>query len=89
MTPSSRASVASRPRPTSKSTVPAVGESVAPVTSPPSEACPNCGSSHLIRDEIRGEIVCADCGLVVDQSALVSDRGQRGSKEDTVREARG
>ncbi len=56
---------------------------------PSSDICPNCGSSHLIRDEIRGEIVCADCGLVVDQSALVSDRGQRGSKEDTGREARG
>ncbi len=60
------------------------------VPSPPvAESCPNCGSTHLIRDEIRGEIVCADCGLVVDQSALVSDRGQRGSKEDTGREARG
>ena len=50
---------------------------------------PNCGSSHLTRDEMRGEIVCADCGLVVDASALVSDRGQRASKEDTGREARG
>ncbi len=58
-------------------------------SAPSSDSCPNCGSSHLIRDEIRGEIVCADCGLVVDQSALVSDRGQRGGKEDTGREARG
>ena len=62
---------------------------VAAQAPPVAEVCPNCGSSHLIRDEIRGEIVCADCGLVVDQSALVSDRGQRGSKEDTGREARG
>src|SRR5579863_3076075 len=64
---------------------------VAPETStgPDTTTCPNCGSTHLTRDEVRGEIVCADCGLVVDQSALVSDRGQRGSKEDTGREARG
>src|ERR1700686_3764531 len=60
------------------------------VPAPPrADICPECGSSHLTRDDIRGEIVCADCGLVVDASALVSDRGQRGSKEDTGREARG
>ncbi|MFI5415658.1 MAG: TFIIB-type zinc ribbon-containing protein, partial [Candidatus Lutacidiplasmatales archaeon] len=40
---------------------------------PPQDACPECGSSHLTRDDMRGEIVCADCGLVVDASALVSD----------------
>ncbi|MCI4368168.1 MAG: transcription initiation factor IIB 2, partial [Thermoplasmata archaeon] len=56
---------------------------------PPTDTCPECGSTHLTRDDQRGEIVCADCGLVVDASALVSDRGQRGSKEDTGREARG
>ncbi|HEV2166354.1 MAG TPA: TFIIB-type zinc ribbon-containing protein, partial [Thermoplasmata archaeon] len=63
----------------------------APADSPvvDSDVCPECGSTHLTRDDIRGEIVCADCGLVVDASALVSDRGQRGSKEDTGREARG
>ncbi len=69
--------------------VPTEVRAVAAQAPPVAEVCPNCGSSHLIRDEIRGEIVCADCGLVVDQSALVSDRGQRGSKEDTGREARG
>ncbi len=58
-------------------------------TSPAEDVCPECGSTHLTRDDMRGEIVCADCGLVVDASALVSDRGQRGSKEDTGREARG
>src|ERR1700739_420220 len=53
------------------------------------ETRPACCSTHLTRDTVRAEIVCADCGLVVDASALVSDRGQRGSKEDTGREARG
>ncbi|MGP8076100.1 MAG: transcription initiation factor IIB [Thermoplasmata archaeon] len=92
MKTSSPAPSGRRPRPTSVKVpnrpVSAEGGAV-PQGPPVAEICPNCGSSHLIRDEIRGEIVCADCGLVVDQSALVSDRGQRGSKEDTGREARG
>ncbi|MGP8077401.1 MAG: TFIIB-type zinc ribbon-containing protein [Thermoplasmata archaeon] len=91
MKPTPPSSAASKVRPTPKSLHGPVALSTSPAIPPPpvSDACPNCGSAHLIRDEIRGEIVCADCGLVVDQSALVSDRGQRGSKEDTGREARG
>ena len=89
MKPSTRAPSAPRARSSPKPTLASAIDVPAGGTPPVSEACPNCGSSHLIRDEIRGEIVCADCGLVVDQSALVSDRGQRGSKEDTGREARG
>jgi transcription initiation factor TFIIB len=90
MKTTSASSVSSRAR-SSSSRTPRSSAAAPPVapTKPTADVCPNCGSSHLIRDEIRGEIVCADCGLVVDQSALVSDRGQRGSKEDTGREARG
>lgn len=29
------------------------------------ENCPNCGSSHLVRDRDFGETFCADCGTVV------------------------
>jgi transcription initiation factor TFIIB len=54
-----------------------------------SEGCPSCGSLHLTRDDVRGEVLCADCGLVLDESALVSDRGPPPSKEGTGREARG
>jgi transcription initiation factor TFIIB len=64
-------------------------ESVPALPPAVAETCPECGSTRLTRDDIRGEIVCQDCGLVVDASALVSDRGQRASKEDTGREARG
>jgi transcription initiation factor TFIIB len=91
MTPTSSSTARSRStnvKPARKSAASAPA-GVPPATTPDSDVCPNCGSSHLIRDDIRGEIVCADCGLVVDASALVSDRGQRGSKEDTGREARG
>ncbi|WP_254273437.1 transcription initiation factor IIB [Haloarcula marina] len=34
--------------------------------------CPDCGG-NLTRDETRGETVCADCGLVVDEDSI--DRG--------------
>jgi len=29
--------------------------------------CPECGSTHLTRDYARGELVCEDCGLVIDE----------------------
>ncbi len=32
--------------------------------------CPECGSTHLIWDYKRGELVCQDCGLVVDESFI-------------------
>ena len=27
--------------------------------------CPECGSTHLINDSKRGEVVCGACGLVI------------------------
>ena len=32
--------------------------------------CPDCGSSHLKRDYSRAELVCADCGLVLDSEII-------------------
>lgn len=32
--------------------------------------CPECGSTHLVRDYERGELVCQDCGLVIDDSFI-------------------
>ncbi len=29
--------------------------------------CPECGSSHLIQDYDRGELICESCGLVIDE----------------------
>jgi transcription initiation factor TFIIB len=28
--------------------------------------CPECNSAHLVRDYERGELVCEECGLVLD-----------------------
>ena len=32
--------------------------------------CPECKSSHLVADDVRGELVCDDCGLVLEDSAM-------------------
>jgi transcription initiation factor TFIIB len=56
----------------------------------PEGTCPQCRSLQITRDEIRGEVVCNDCGLVLDDaSALVSDRAPRSKSDETGREARG
>ena len=34
------------------------------------EKCPECGSTHLIQDYERGELVCEDCGLVIDENFI-------------------
>jgi transcription initiation factor TFIIB len=38
------------------------------------EHCPECNSSHLEEDYERGELVCADCGLVISENLI--DPGQ-------------
>lgn len=32
--------------------------------------CPECDSAHLVRDELRGEVVCDSCGLVISDGAI-------------------
>ena len=32
--------------------------------------CPECGSSNLVYDESRGEVVCGDCGLLVEEKMV-------------------
>ncbi len=32
--------------------------------------CPECGSSHLAQDYDRGELICEDCGLVIDNQYI-------------------
>ena len=34
------------------------------------EKCPECGSTHLTQDYERGELVCQDCGLVIDDAYI-------------------
>ena len=32
--------------------------------------CSDCGSRNLTRDETRGEVVCDDCGLVLEDNVI-------------------
>jgi len=57
------------------------------------DKCPECGSSHLERDYQRGELVCADCGLVIDEEyidqgpewrAFDAEQGQKGPEAKNV-----
>ncbi|RLI84976.1 MAG: transcription initiation factor IIB [Archaeoglobales archaeon] len=34
------------------------------------EVCPECGSPRLIRDYRRGEFICQDCGLVIEETYI-------------------
>lgn len=43
--------------------------------------CPECESAHLIRDYERGELVCEDCGLVIDEAYI--DQGPEWRAFDT------
>ncbi len=36
------------------------------------EVCPECGSPRLIRDYRRGEFICQDCGLVIEETYIDS-----------------
>jgi len=52
-------------------------------------ACPECGSDRLETDYVRSEVVCSDCGLVIDENII--DHGQEWtsySQEDWANNAR-
>ena len=42
----------------------------APVVVDEESTCPECGSSRLVRDTLRGEVVCDTCGLVLQDLAI-------------------
>ncbi len=46
--------------------------------------CPECGSRHLAQDYERGELVCEDCGLVIDSQYI--DEGPEWQAFDKIQE---
>ncbi len=50
--------------------------------------CEHCGSRDLIQDEETGEIICADCGLVVSEINQIgrsfTDEGSHGSSTKSL-----
>ena len=50
--------------------------------------CDECGSRNLKKDESRGEVVCEDCGLVLEDKVIDQGQGRKGeqmSKEERVK----
>ncbi len=52
------------------------------------DACPECRSSHLTRDYVRGELVCESCGLVVRDTLIDPGPEWSGRGEDAARKIR-
>ena len=45
-------------------------------------SCHECGSSNIIEDDGRGELTCADCGLVLESSRISFDKEWRSYNSD-------
>ncbi|MFQ5919136.1 MAG: transcription initiation factor IIB family protein [Thermoplasmata archaeon] len=52
------------------------------------DSCPECRSSHLIRDYVRGELVCERCGLVVRDTLIDPGPEWSGSGQDAANKIR-
>lgn len=46
------------------------------------EICPECGSKHIFEDAVKGEKVCAKCGLVLEESMVDSSPEWRAFDEE-------
>lgn len=54
------------------------------------QRCPECGSSNLIEDPNRGEMICKDCGLVIKEELIDTGQEWRAfDSEQMSRRARG
>jgi len=54
------------------------------------QRCPECGSSSLIEDATRGELICKDCGLVIKEDMIDTGQEWRAfDSEQMSRRARG
>ncbi len=50
--------------------------------------CPECGSSNLVYDESRGEVICGDCGLLVEEK-MVDTTHELRAFDKTEKKSRG
>ena len=52
--------------------------------------CPECGSTNIIEDPVRGELVCQNCGYVISESMIDTSQDWRAfDSEQMTRRARG
>ena len=51
--------------------------------------CPECNSINLVYDEHKGEIICQDCGLVVEEKMVDTGQEVTGSFDKSDKKGRG
>src|SRR3989338_5786744 len=51
--------------------------------------CPDCGSTSLYYDDQKGEIICNDCGLVVEEKIVDRSQETKGSFDGEEKKGRG
>jgi len=51
--------------------------------------CPYCGSVNLYYDDQRGEVICNDCGLVVEEKIVDTTQEMQGSFDGEEKKGRG
>ncbi|MBI2629635.1 hypothetical protein HYW76_00885 [Candidatus Pacearchaeota archaeon] len=56
---------------------------------PHNKKCPECGSINLVYDEQRGEVICNDCGLVVEEKMVDTGQDSHGQFDKGEKKGRG
>ncbi len=51
--------------------------------------CPDCGSTNIYYDEPRGEVICNNCGLVVEEKIVDTSQEMQGSFDGEEKKGRG
>ncbi len=51
--------------------------------------CPECNSINLVYDEHRGEIICQDCGLVIEEKMVDTGQELHGKSDKSEKKGRG
>jgi transcription initiation factor TFIIB len=51
--------------------------------------CPECGSIHLTHDDQRGEIICNDCGLLIEEKMVDTGQDLGGQFDKSEKKGRG
>jgi len=51
--------------------------------------CPECGSVNLVDDKQKGQIICKDCGLVIEEKMVDTGAELYGQSDDSEKKSRG
>jgi len=51
--------------------------------------CPECNSINLVYDDQRGEVICNDCGLVIEEKMVDTGQDSQGSFDKAEKKGRG